>query len=101
MKIAYNQGYHFLILDPQAYISWTIDGQRFSSKLEGPLQFVRESVQPIKTFDNFNKEILKRFVFEHNEDLDKTLAFLDNDQQHFEQIRIYAIKDILDRLESH
>jgi len=98
MQAVYKKGYHYLILDPQAYISWTADGQRFTQKLEGPLEFARQNVKPIKVFDNFNDELLTQFAYEHNQNLSKTSEFLNNRQEHFGQIRIYDIKDILDKL---
>ena len=43
----YKQGYHYLILDPQAYISWTKDTQRFSPPLIDYLQWIYDDVPPV------------------------------------------------------
>jgi len=91
----YQQGARYLILDPQAYISWTADGRRFSPPLNNFLEFVLANVSPLETFPHLNTILLKRFVLDHNEQLLDSLAFLSHAQgRQFNQIRVYDLKNI-------
>lgn len=72
----YAQGYRYLILCPQAYISYTADEKRFSTTLAGPYSFVMQNIKPLKVFDHFNDALLQRFVLEHNENLLRSIDFL-------------------------
>ncbi len=89
----YGAGFQYLIIDPQVYISYTEDGSKFNRQLKGFLRFITSQVQPIKVFAHFDKFILERFVFEHNENLKQSLAFLRSDDETLGQLRIYHIQD--------
>ncbi len=65
----YKQGARYLILDPQAYISWTADGRRFSPPLDDFLEITLKNVQPLQTFPHLNNILLNRFVLDHNEQI--------------------------------
>ena len=86
------QGFKYLVLDPQVYISYTEDGTKFSQDLTGYLRFITTYLKPIKIFEHFSPEILERFVFEHNENLKVSLAFLNEKDKDFGQLRIYDMK---------
>ncbi len=77
----YAQGYRYLIVDPQVYVSYTENDSRFSPKLEGYLQFITQAVPPKKIYPHFNTALLERFVLEHNENLRHSLAFLSSDEK--------------------
>lgn len=94
LAVLYFRGFHYLALCPQTYISWTASQKRFDPKLEEYLGFVMTRVKPWKVFPHFNPVILERFVFEHNENLKTSIAFLD--EYHKDgQIRIYRVEDVL------
>jgi len=89
----YSKGYKYLIIDPQAYISFTDDQKRFSPRLKGYLQFIRTNVPAIKKYPHFNDRLLTRFVLEHNENLRQSLAFLkSNKNQNFGYLNVYDLK---------
>jgi hypothetical protein len=97
----YTQGYRYLILDPQAYVSFTEDGQHFNPQLMSYLGFIVEHFVPMMTSDNFNESLLERFVFEHNENLRRTVAFLKQNDGTFGQIKVYDLSlclAVIDRL---
>lgn len=91
----YTNGFRFLILCPQAYISWTESGKKFTFSLENYLGFVRSSVKPVKVFGHLNRVMLERFVFEHNEDLRQSVAFLNSQRKDLGAIRVYDMREIL------
>ena len=74
--LLYAQGYRYLIIDPQAYVSLTEDERRFSLKLKGFIGFIDAHVKPLKVYDHMNPHLLERFVFEHNENLITSIRFL-------------------------
>jgi len=82
-------GYRYLVLGPQAYVEWTNDGVSFSGDLGGFLGFFDKRVEPLKTFPHINKAMLERFVFEHNQNLLKSIAFLDEADEHTGDLRVY------------
>lgn len=89
----YSKGYKYLIIDPQAFISFTDDQKRFSPRLKGYLQFIRTNVPAIKTYPHFNDRLFTRFVLEHNENLRQSLAFLKlNKNQNFGHLNVYDLK---------
>lgn len=91
----YKQGARYLILDPQAYISWTADGRRFSPPLIDFLEFALKYIQPLQTFPHLNKIFLKRFVLDHNEQLLDSIAFLSRAQTRQDGlIRVYDLEKI-------
>lgn len=92
----YLQGYRYLVIDVQAYISFTKDKKHFSLPLEDHLEFISRYVTPIKEFPHFNKLMVKRFVAEHNQDLQGSLAFLNqNTDGHLGALRIYDLRDCI------
>ncbi|MEI7998245.1 MAG: glycosyltransferase family 39 protein [Candidatus Omnitrophota bacterium] len=98
----YKAGYHYLILDPQAYISWTKDAQRFSPPLIDFLEFIHANVPPIATLKHLNGLLLKRLVLDHNQNLPQSIGFLNSAQgQGYGQIRIYDIGQCLMLLKMH
>ena len=84
-----SQGYRYLILDPQMYISWTADGQRFTPVLVDHLELIRRSIQPVAVLPHIDGVLLKRFVLDHNQDLWTSLRFL-NDPKGKGEIYIYS-----------
>jgi len=92
----FNHGYRYVVLCPQAYISWTDDKQRFTPKLEGFLPFMLANFKPIKVYPNFNDALMERFVFDHNENLFTSIRFLAlNKEKHFGELKIYELKSII------
>lgn len=91
----YGHGFKYLVIDPQAYVSWTKGQVRFYPELEDYLGFVTSFVKPRKVFDHLNRVMLERFVFEHNENLKRSLDFLASDHKEFGTIRIYDIEECL------
>lgn len=88
----YSQGYRYLIVGPQAYISFTEDQKRFSPPLKGYLQFFRNNVPPVKSYNHFNSRLLTRFVLEHNENLRQSLDFLKRSKEEdFQKLNVYDI----------
>jgi hypothetical protein len=66
--------------------------ERFSPKLITFLGFIERTVKPIMEFDNFNDEILERFVFDHNENLKRSIHFLNTNDGSYGKIRIYDLR---------
>jgi len=90
------QGYRYLIVDPQVYISYTDKDKRFNFKLIKYLNFITTYVKPIATYPHFNKRILERFVLEHNEDIIQSLHFLSqNKEGKLGVLRVYDIEQCL------
>jgi len=88
----YAQGYRYLIVGPQAYVSFTESNVKFEPPLEGYLGFITSRVKPVKIYSHFNDAILERFVFEHNENLMKSLDFLNSKDKQYGALRVYDIK---------
>lgn len=89
---AYRQGYQYLIIDPQAYVSYAEEDKRFFPQLVGYLQFITQAVPPKKVYPHFNAALLERFVFEHNENLRRSLAFLSSAKKgRFSSLYVYDI----------
>ena len=86
-----SQGYRYLILDPQVYISWTADGSRFTAPLTPTLEAVKGHLKPVAVLPHINGVLLKRFVLDHNQDLMTSLKFLANPQGKGE-IYIYELR---------
>ena len=95
----YAQGYRYLLIDPQAYISWTEDELKFTHPLKGYLAFITSYIKPIKTYPHFNRTMLERFVFEHSESLARSLAFLRSHDETLGTLRIYDIRQCIDVIE--
>jgi hypothetical protein len=96
----YKNGYRYLVLDPQAFISYTNSGRKFDPPLKGYLGFVWNNVPPDKTFEHFSDMILERFVFEHNENLRRSITFLKINEGQYNSLRIYDIQKCLAVLRS-
>jgi len=91
----YGHGFKYLVIDPQAYVSWTKGGARFYPELEDYLGYVTQIVKPAKIFPHLNRVMLERFVFEHNENLKRSIDFLALDKAEMGAIRIYEIEECL------
>lgn len=91
----YQEGYRYLVIGPQAYISWGQDDRRFQLPLRSYLGFIERQVRPIKVFDHFNPVLMERFVFEHNENLARSVRFLSQSDPGLHQLRIYDVKQCL------
>ena len=71
-----SQGYHYLIIGPQAYMSFPEGGRRFSQTLGGPYEFIRRGIEPVRVYDHFNATMIERFVLEHSSSLLDSTEFL-------------------------
>ena len=95
----YKHGARYLILDPQAYISWTANGRRFSPPLEEILGTTLKEVRPLQTFPHLNEILLSRFVLDHNEQVLESIIFLSIAQaKGYGKIRIYELGAIFSAL---
>ncbi|VAX35470.1 hypothetical protein MNBD_UNCLBAC01-744 [hydrothermal vent metagenome] len=91
----YSKGYRYLIIDPQAYISYTADNKHFTLQLKNYLELVTQKIQPIKEYAHFSPALLERFVLEHNDDLRKSLDFLKvNKDGRLGRLRVYDLGHI-------
>jgi hypothetical protein len=85
-----SQGYDYMVLGPQAYISWTQDRKRFQPELEGYLQFITANMKPLRVFPHMSQTALERFVFEHSENLIRSQTFVrDARDKGYGSLRIY------------
>jgi hypothetical protein len=88
----YQKGYRYLIFDPQAYVSWTKDEQRFSFVLIDFLEFIITKTPVLVAFEHFNPILLERFVLDHNQNLPQSLRFLGYaNEEGLNRIQIYDI----------
>ncbi|MBF0479059.1 MAG: glycosyltransferase family 39 protein [Candidatus Omnitrophica bacterium] len=95
----YQHGYRYLIIEPQAYVSFTEDTKRFSPKLIGPLNFALTQLKPVWVYPHFSSIMLERFVLEHNENLTRSIQFLHDDQNnHYHCLRVYELKNFFGKL---
>jgi hypothetical protein len=91
----YAQGYRYLLLDPQAYVS-LVEKHKFTLPLRDYLAFIDGKIEPLKTFPHMNREIFERFVFEHTENLGVAVHFLSSfDIEHLSSIRIYDLDRVV------
>jgi len=96
----YKHGARYLILDPQSYISWDLDGRRFSPPLVDFLELTLKNVQPLQTFPHLNKFLLNRFVLDHNEQILDSTHFLSVAQEEgYGKIRIYDLNTVFSTLQ--
>jgi len=97
----YKQGARYLILDPQAYISWVADGRRFSPPLFDFLEIALKNVEPLQTFSHLNNNILlTRLVLDHNEQVLDSITFLSHAQSEgYGKIRIYDLGSVLSTIQ--
>ncbi len=94
----YLKGYHYVIVDPQSYISYTFNGEKFDLRLKGCLGIIDSHLKPIKVFPHFNSAILERIVFEHNENLGQSISFLNNNRERLGTLRIYDTTGLVTKL---
>lgn len=92
----YQKGFDYLVIDPQSYVSYTQSKNKFDTHLENYLGFVNGAVKPIRIYPHFNEIILERFVFEHNENLRRSLAFLKEHGRGLGTLRVYSVKECID-----
>ncbi len=91
-----SQGYRYLVLCPQAYVSLAEDNERFNPRLTGFLEFVRTRIKPLKVYPHFNDVLLERFVFDHNEQLLRSIRFLNQARVHgYAELRIYDLSQVI------
>ena len=91
----YQEGYRYLVIGPQAYISCGQDDRHFQPPLRSFLGFIEQRIKPIKTFNHFNAVLMERFVFEHNENLYQSIRFLKQNDPAARQLRIYDVGQCL------
>jgi hypothetical protein len=95
----YKKGARYLILDPQAYISWTADGRRFSPPLDDFLETTLQNVRPIQTFPHLDNILLTRLVLDHNEQILDSVKFLSMAPENgYGKIRIYDLGAVFSAL---
>ncbi len=99
LLVRYQQGYRYLILDPQAYVSWTASQQRFTTPLMDYVGFIRDQVPPLGSFDQLNPALLERFVLDHNEDLGRSVRFLNRKDQDFGKVYVYDLTQCIGIME--
>ena len=99
LGVMFKQGARYLVLDPQAYISWTTDGRRFSPPLDNFLESTLKDVTPLETFPHLQGILLTRFVLDHNEQILDSISFINAAQsQGYGQIRVYYLGAVFTNL---
>lgn len=94
--VLYQKGFRYLVLDPQAYVSYTNSGQRFDSQLTPFLEFVKRTIDPIAVYPHFSKRLLTRFVLEHNENLHRSWQFIHYAKTHpVNELYVYDLQQII------
>lgn len=91
----YAQGYRYLVLDPQAYVSWTDSGQRFTNPLVDYLGFIHGHMPVEARFSHLNHALLERFVFDHNEHLLNSIQFFDQIKEGSGSVYVYDLSQSL------
>ncbi len=91
LVIRYAQGFRYLIVDPQAYVSWTQSGFRFTTPLTDYLGFMRDRLPPDIRIPQLNQALLERFVMDHNENLPASISFLNNPNAGYGDIYVYDL----------
>jgi hypothetical protein len=91
LVIRYSQGYRYMIIDPQAYVSWTATGERFTTPLVDYLGFIRAKMPPIAKFSHLNHALVERFVLDHNENLLNSARFLNRRDDDFGAVYVYDL----------
>ncbi|HSV43602.1 MAG TPA: hypothetical protein VLJ10_03520, partial [Candidatus Bathyarchaeia archaeon] len=87
-----SSGYEYLVLDPQAYISFPAEG-RFSTGLVSQYEYLKGHFVPLKVYDHFDPIMLERFVFEHSSNLLRSTEFLRLAKKNgFAKIYVYDLK---------
>ncbi len=93
----YEQGYRYLILDPQVYISWTKNDLHFT-ELKDYLDFILVHIRPHRIYHHFHSHLMERFVFEHNENLRLSNKFLAQQKPVKGLLRVYKIEEIINEI---
>jgi hypothetical protein len=96
MIVLFAQGYRYLMIDPQAYVSWTEGDIKFTPKLVDYLGFIRDNMKPIYVSDHLNHPGLERFVLDHNENLINSARFLSRAETDFGAVYVYDLKECLE-----
>ena len=92
----YSEGYRYLVLGPQSYISWTAESEKFFPHLKGHLEYIIKNFKPIQTFFHFNDVMLERFVFEHSSNLKQSIRFLRlSKKEHYGKLSIYDLSQAI------
>jgi|CXWL01.1.fsa_nt_gi hypothetical protein len=92
----YSQGYRYLVIDPQAYVSWTESGNRFTTPLMDYLGFIREHIPPVVKLPHLSPALLERFVFDHNENLGASVRFLNRSDEDLGAVYVYDLTQSLE-----
>ena len=96
LMMAYLQGYRYLLIGPQAYISYTADHKHFPFPLIDYLVFIQRYVQPVAAYDHFSTGLLERFVWEHNDGFQRARSFLIKARSEgLGQLRVYDLRSCL------
>ncbi len=99
MIILFAQGYRYLMVDPQAYVSWTEGDVKFTPKLVDYLGFIHDNMKPIYVSDHLNHDGLERFVLDHNENLMNSIRFLSRTETDFGAVYVYDIQECLQTMQ--
>ncbi len=91
-----SQGYFYLMIDPQAYISWSKDDIKFNSKLLDFLEDIRTTT-PLLVLPQFNQSLLTRFVLDHNEHVVDSYSFILARPKGID-IEVYDLRQVIARL---
>jgi hypothetical protein len=87
----YSQGYRYLVLDAQAYVSLAAS-RKFVPPLKDYLGFIDARVPPLLVIPHMNRALGERFVLEHSENLSDSLRFLSaSDSEKAFSLRIYDL----------
>ncbi|MDP2654783.1 MAG: glycosyltransferase family 39 protein [Candidatus Omnitrophota bacterium] len=91
------QGFQYIVVCPQSYISWTDKDERFNTQLIGYLDFLSSRVKPEVVLKHFDDVMLERFVFEHNANLRRSIAFLRVARRYgLGTLRVYSLPAAVD-----
>lgn len=94
----YSQGYRYLVLDAQAYISLAAS-RKFVFPLKDYLGFIDARIPPLLVLPHMNRAVAERFVLEHSENLPDSLRFLGSSEagKAF-SLRIYDLGQVLPQM---
>lgn len=92
----FSQGYRYVVIDPQAYVSWTSSGERFTHPLVDYLGFMHDHVPPVAWFKHLKPALLERFVLDHNESLGRSIKFLNKSDRDLGGVYVYDLAQSLE-----
>ncbi len=92
------QGYYYLMIDPQAAVSWSRDDIKFNAQLLPFLEDIR-ATGPVFTTAHFNQSTLIRFVLDHNEHLSDSWRYISH-HTNGSVIEVYDLRQALQKLSS-